>query len=316
MDCPTQIVAMVLKSQFLPRKQIKHLRRQRQQNQIEYDSGQCQEDTVNIGGVSIADYTFAEVTNVSRLGISYSLGKFAESAAWLDVPLPCSILWTEFVLQWKVWWMLAQSPSSPSTLEIKSIKVDHRWCQQRALHVVVWTCFAPTKRARSHSTLRLSSQSSRGERLQRKIVVACTAGFRADPTRSRCYWHDAVQVWQEMQTAFNRHTPLLLKVRFDRWSYALITVLPRALGTEVFLRGRSDLNIGAGRWLWSDRPLAVSSVKTSHLPNARRGHSIHPGRRRGTYFQGAWISILAWENMCSAFCGLLVHFAFMMRFIG
>ena len=33
-------------------------------------------------------------------------------------------------------------------------------------------------------------------------------------------------------------------------------------------------------------------------------------------FQGAWISILAWENMCSAFCGPLVLFAFMLRFIG
>ena len=31
-------------------------------------------------------------------------------------------------------------------------------------------------------------------------------------------------------------------------------------------RGRSDHTIGASRWLWSDRPLAVSSVKTSHYP--------------------------------------------------
>ena len=31
---------------------------------------------MNIGGVSITDYTFAEVTNVSELGISYSLEKF------------------------------------------------------------------------------------------------------------------------------------------------------------------------------------------------------------------------------------------------
>merc|ERR1712135_172692 len=40
-----------------------------------------------------------------------------ESAAWLGVPF----LSTEFVLQWKVWWMLARSPSSPSTLAIKSM---------------------------------------------------------------------------------------------------------------------------------------------------------------------------------------------------
>ena len=47
---------------------------------IEYGSGPVSgfysEDTVNSDGVSIADYTFAEVTNVSGLGFSYSLGKF------------------------------------------------------------------------------------------------------------------------------------------------------------------------------------------------------------------------------------------------
>ena len=66
---------------------------------------------------------------------------------------------------------------------------------------------------------------------------------------------------------------------------ALITILPRALGTEVFLRGRSDLNIGASpvTLVGPVRSLSAAS-KTSHLPNARRGHSIHPGRRSGTYF--------------------------------
>ena len=47
---------------------------------IEYGSGPMSgfssEDTVNSDGVSIANYTFAEVTNVSGLGFSYSLGKF------------------------------------------------------------------------------------------------------------------------------------------------------------------------------------------------------------------------------------------------
>ena len=47
---------------------------------IEYGSepvsGFYSKDTVNIGGVSITDYTFAEVTNVSELGISCSLEKF------------------------------------------------------------------------------------------------------------------------------------------------------------------------------------------------------------------------------------------------
>ena len=40
----------------------------------------------------------------------------------------------EFVLQWKVRWMLARSPSSPSTLASSRWRVDHWWCQQRALH--------------------------------------------------------------------------------------------------------------------------------------------------------------------------------------
>ena len=66
---------------------------------IEYGSGPVSgfysKDTVNVGSVSIADYTFAEMTNVSGLGISYSLENLTESAAWLHVPLPCSILWKE-----------------------------------------------------------------------------------------------------------------------------------------------------------------------------------------------------------------------------
>ena len=49
---------------------------------IEYGSGPVSsfysEDTVNGVGVSIASYTFTEVTKVSRLGFSYSLGNFDE----------------------------------------------------------------------------------------------------------------------------------------------------------------------------------------------------------------------------------------------
>ena len=49
---------------------------------IEYGSGPVSsfysEDTVNGVGVSIANYTFTEVTKVSGLGCSYSLGNFDE----------------------------------------------------------------------------------------------------------------------------------------------------------------------------------------------------------------------------------------------
>ena len=52
---------------------------------IEYGPGPVSKDTVSIEGVSIADYTFAEMTNVSGLEISFSLGRnlLTESAAWL-----------------------------------------------------------------------------------------------------------------------------------------------------------------------------------------------------------------------------------------
>ena len=104
--CPTPIVTMVLKSQFLPRMQIKHLRRQRQhiQDRVRLRSsvrfllqGHCER-----WGCVNRRLHFAEMTNVSGLGISYSLENLTESAAWLYDPLPRSILWTELILQWKV----------------------------------------------------------------------------------------------------------------------------------------------------------------------------------------------------------------------
>ena len=71
-ECPTPIVTMVLKSQFLPQLQIEHLRRQRQHIQTRVYSSPVSsfysEDTVNGVGVSIANYTFTEVTTVSGLG--------------------------------------------------------------------------------------------------------------------------------------------------------------------------------------------------------------------------------------------------------
>ena len=42
-----------------------------------------------------------------------------------------------------------------------------------------------------------------------------------------------VQYKQKRQAAFSHHTPHFLRIRYVRWDYALITILPRALGTEV-----------------------------------------------------------------------------------
>merc|ERR1712107_682787 len=89
---------------------------------IEYGSGPVSgfysKDTVNIGGVSFEDYTFAEVTDVSGLGISYSLGKFDGI---------CGMAWGSISVDGvrtpvEAWWMLVRSPSSPSTLAIKSME--------------------------------------------------------------------------------------------------------------------------------------------------------------------------------------------------
>ena len=73
---------------------------------------------MNIGGVSIADYTFAEVTDVSGLGISYSLGKFdgIGGMAW-GFHFCGRSSYSSGRSE-----MLARSPSSPSTLEIKSME--------------------------------------------------------------------------------------------------------------------------------------------------------------------------------------------------
>ena len=123
--CPTQIVAMFLKSQFLPRMQIKHLRRQRQHIQ----------DRVRLGSsvrfLLQGHCEYWRCVNrrlhfrrgLTCLDLNFVLsGKFDGicGMAWCSTSL--FHLWTVFVLQWKVWWMLARSPSSPSTLEIKSME--------------------------------------------------------------------------------------------------------------------------------------------------------------------------------------------------
>ena len=73
------MITVVLKSKFLPQLQILHLRRQQRhiQNRVRFESrsGFSSEDPVNRDEVSIADYTFDEMTDVSGLGFSYSLGK-------------------------------------------------------------------------------------------------------------------------------------------------------------------------------------------------------------------------------------------------
>ena len=76
---------------------------------------------MNIAGVSITDYTFAEVTNVSGLGISYSLENLTESAAWLDVPT--SLFHFVDRVRTPVEGLVdaGAKPSSPSTLKIKSM---------------------------------------------------------------------------------------------------------------------------------------------------------------------------------------------------
>ena len=71
---------MVLKSQFLPQSKSSTYVANGSTFKIEYGSepvsGFYSKDTVNIGGVSITDYTVAEVTNVSELGFRTLWGNF------------------------------------------------------------------------------------------------------------------------------------------------------------------------------------------------------------------------------------------------
>ena len=53
------------------------------------------------------------------------------------------------------------------------------------LELVEWTCFAPTKRAHSHTTSRLSSRSSRGVRLQCKGCCRLHCWLRSRPRTQR-----------------------------------------------------------------------------------------------------------------------------------
>ena len=64
-----------------------------------------------------------------------------------------------------------------------------------------------------------------------KSYCCRTAGFRKDQVR--CHRHNAIQYKQKRQAAFSHHTPHFLRIRYVRWDYAMITILPRALGTEV-----------------------------------------------------------------------------------
>ena len=125
-------------------------------------------------------------------------------------------------------------------------KIDHRCCQQRTLHVVIWTCFAPTKLARLHDTLQISNQSSRGERHHGKKM-----SFALLASKQTQHAVDAIDTvlfkCDKECKLLSTVTRLFCSVQTLPIVYALFTILPRALGTEVFLRGRSDLNIGASR---------------------------------------------------------------------
>ena len=135
------------------------------------------DDKLTIGGVNSAHYTrdfaYTNLESTSYWQINLD-GLKLNGAAVGSTPYAIVDSGTSFL-------------AKPTT-DVKSIAI---WLSLLTtiglgLILVVWTCFAPTKRARLHNTLQISSQSSRGERLQRKIAVVCTAGFEADPTRSRC----------------------------------------------------------------------------------------------------------------------------------
>ena len=95
--CPTRLFTMVLRSQFSTTIAFRHLRRQRQHihNRVRFGSSVrfLLQNTVNSDEVSIAHYIFAEVSYVSGLGLSYSLGKVFDQIGGMALmfyfPVPC-----------------------------------------------------------------------------------------------------------------------------------------------------------------------------------------------------------------------------------
>ena len=106
--CPTRIVAMVLKSQFLPQSRSSTYVANGSTFKFEYGSGPvsvfCSKDTVHSDGGVNRRLHFRRGDERVWTWIFVLSGRIlTESATWLDVLLPYSILWTGFVLQWTFW---------------------------------------------------------------------------------------------------------------------------------------------------------------------------------------------------------------------
>ena len=93
----------------------------------------------------------------------------------------------------------------------------------------------------------LSNRSSCGVKLHSKIVLVCTHGFGHIPDAKDVIDMMLLRCKQEVQTAFNRHAPLFTQVQFRPMGLCLNHNPPASIGYGGFLRGRSDLNIGASR---------------------------------------------------------------------
>ena len=109
-----------------------------------------------------------------------------------------------------------------------------------------WTWFAPTRLARLHDTLQFSDQSSRGERQQRQKVVICTAGFESKPNAINAIDTVLFQCDKKCKL-LSTVTRLFCSILTRPLVYALNHNPPASIGYGGFLRGRSDLNIGASR---------------------------------------------------------------------
>ena len=152
------------------------------------------------------------------------------------------------------------------------------WHAGLGLELVEWTCFAPTKRARSHRTSRLSSRSSRSVRLQCKGLLS----FALLASKQTQNAEDVIDTMlfrckQEVQAAFNRHTPHLLRFSFVRWGYALNRSPPACIGCRGFYFAVGPIST-LGRSVTLVGPSARCQQRQNlALPNARRG-TLHPSR--------------------------------------
>ena len=134
----------------------------------------------------------------------------------------------------------------------------------------------------------LSSRSSCGVKLHSKNGSRLHSWLRTHPRRKNLIDMMLLRCKPEGQAAFSHHTPFFPQYQVRPMSLCLVHNPPASIGYRGFVFAVGPITplglVGdSGRTV---RSLSAAS-KPRIYPTHGAEHSIHLGRRRGTYFQGA-----------------------------